>query len=568
MKRNMKTLNLYIFHTLFLLFVSQWAHTQTIPLNTPVLEEYMRRQQLLGRLDEHASFAIRPLHPAYAFDRQNGLDLDSTFTDISPSKVHQVFGRKKKNHLIVMPVTIRTQYNSDYAFGLNNGSMIPNRGFQHLMSAGMFLKKGKLSIQIQPEILHAQNKDYLGFPIEHQATILYYYEYMNRIDMPERFGTEAFTRFLPGQSSIRFNPGDFSLGISTENLWWGPSRRNSLILSNNSQGFVHFTANTLKPIESPIGHFEGQLIGGVLNASGFLPPHPDYNIQFNSVLIPKRENGDRYLSGIIFSYQPKWVPGLFLGYSATNHLYLEDMDRWEDYVPFFNGEKGLNNVRNTVRDKRQQFSSGFFRWISPEGHFEFYGEYGTNGNSRRFSDFIITPERNRGFTLGFSNLMPLKKERQYLQISAEMTQTGQTIRESIRNLDTWYIHNHVRHGYTHNGQVLGVGYGPAANVNWIEIGWVKEFSRIAFHFERIVYNNDFYYFRYEGSKDWRNKYVDLVPSLVADWRFGNLLVHGNFQYVNTLNYMWFLENQPDKYFVPGLDRKNFVATVGISYIFK
>lgn len=164
--------------------------------------------------------------------------------------------------------------------------------------------------------------------------------------------------------------------------------------------------------------------------------------------------------------------------------------------------------------------------------------------------------------------MPLKKDRQFLQISAEMTQTGQTIRESIRNLDTWYIHNHVRHGYTHNGQVLGVGYGPAANVNWVELAWVKDFSRIAFHFERIVYNNDFYYFRYEESKDWRNKYVDLVPSLVADWRFGNLLAHVNFQYVNTLNYKWFLENQPDQYFVPGLDRKNFVATVGISYIFK
>lgn len=567
MSRNMKTLNVYIFFAL-LLFLGNWAYAQTIPLNTPVLEEYMRRQQLLGRLNENASFAIRPLHPAYAFDRQNGLDLDSTFTDLNTSQVHQVFGKDKNDYLFVMPVTLRTQFNSDYAFGLNNGAMIPNRGFQHLVSAGVFLKEGKLSIQFQPEILHAQNKDYLGFPIEHQATILYYYEYMNRIDMPERFGTGPYTRILPGQSSIRFNPGDFSFGVSTENLWWGPSRRNSLILSNNAQGFLHFTANTLRPVETGIGHIEGQMIAGLLNSSGFLPPHPGYHIQGNPVLMPKRENGDRYLSGIILSYHPKWVPGLFLGYSATNHLYMEDMDRLGDYVPFFNGQKGLNNVRNPIRDKRQQFSSGFFRWISTEGHFEFYGEYGTNGNSRRFSDFIVTPERNRGFTLGFSNLMPLKKQGQFLQISAEMTQTGQTIRESIRNLDTWYIHNHVRHGYTHNGQVLGVGYGPAANVNWIEIGWVKDFSRIALHFERIVYNNDFYYFRYEASKDWRNKYVDLVPSLVADWRFGNLLVHGNFQYVNTLNYMWFLENQPDQYFVPGLDRKNFVATVGISYIFK
>jgi len=563
-----------VFIKLFSLVLFLWivprafTLSQTVPLNTPVLEEYMRRMQLLGKLDEKSSFAIRPLHPVYAFDRENGLDLDSTFTDIDQSKIHHYFDQKREGMIMAMPVTLRTQFNSDYAFGLNNGAMIPNSGFQHLISAGLFFKEGKFSIQLQPEILLAQNQDYLGFPVEHQSTILFYYEHMNRIDMPERFGKGAYNRLLPGQSSIRFNPGNFSFGVSTENLWWGPSRRNSLILSNNAQGFLHFTANTLKPIETPIGHFEGQFISGLLQPSGFLPPHPDYSIQGNSVRIPKRENADRNLSGIILSYQPKWVPGLFLGFSATNNVYVEDMDRFGDYVPLFNGQKGRNNVLNSIRDKRQQFSSGFFRWISPEGHFEFYGEYGTNGNSRRLADFIITPEKNRGFTFGFSNLVPLKKERQYLQISAEMTQTGQTIRESIRNLDTWYIHNHVRHGYTHNGQVLGMGYGPAANVNWIEIAWVKDFNRIGFHFERIVYNNDFYYFRYEGSKDWRNKYVDLVPSLVADWRFGNLLVHGNFQYVNTLNYKWFLENQPDQYFVPGLDKNNFVATIGLSYIFR
>jgi hypothetical protein len=544
------------------------SYSQTVPLNTPVLEEYMRRRQLLGGLNENVSFAIRPLHPAHAFDSYNGIDLDSTFTDFDTSKFHYLFGNNGKDRLITMPVTLRTQYNSEYAFGINDGAMIPNRGFQHLLSMGVYFQEGKFSIQIQPELLLAQNKDYLGFPIEHESTILFYYEYMNRIDMPERFGEGSYNRLLPGQSSIRFNPGGFSFGLSTENLWWGPSKRNSLILGNNAPGFLHFTANTLRPFKTGIGHFEGQFIAGLLNRSGFLPPHPDYSVQGNPALIPKRQNGDRYLSGIILSYKPKWIPGLFLGYSATNNLYQEDMDRFGDYVPIFNGQKGLNDVFNPIRDKRQQFSSGFFRWISTEGHFEFYGEYGTNGNSIKSGDFLITPEKNRGFTFGFSNLVPLAKERQFLQISAEMTQTGQTLRESIRNLDTWYIHNQVRDGYTHNGQVLGVGYGPASNVNWVELGWVKDFSRIAFHFERVVYNNDFYYFRYEASKDWRNKYLDLVYSLVADWRFGNLLVHGNIQYVNTLNYKWFLENQPDQYFVPGYDRNNFVATIGLSYIFK
>ena len=569
MKKTIKSFSSgFVLIILFFIFSLEIGFAQTVPVGTPVLEEYMRRMQLQGKLSDVGSFSIRPILPVHVFDREVGFDLDSTFIDLEKSTNHGFLGEKKKLKFLVMPVTNRFQYTSNYAFGLNDGAMIPNRGFQNVLSAGVFLEYGKFSFQLQPEILVAQNKEYLGFPIDHQSTILYYYEHMNRIDMPERFGTAQYNRILPGQSALRFNHKGMSIGVSTENLWWGPAKRNSLLMSNNAPGFLHFTLNTQKPIETKIGHFEGQLISGFLKGSGFLPPHPDYVFQENPVIVPRRADGNRYLSGLILTYQPKWVPGFSIGYGSVNHMYSADMEVFADYLPVFNGEKGFYEVHNAARDRRQQFSSGFFRWMSAEGRFEFYGEYGTNGNSIRTADFIITPERNRAFTLGFSTLVPLKKEDQFIQISGEMTQSGQTIRESVRNLDTWYLHDHVRHGYTHRGQVLGIGYGPAANVNWIEVGWVRDFSRIAFHFERIVYNNDFYNFRFEGSKDWRSKYVDLVPSLVTEWRFGNLLAHGNFQYVNTWNYKWYLENDPNFYFVPGLDRGNLVLNIGLTYILK
>ncbi|TFV96284.1 hypothetical protein E4S40_04650 [Algoriphagus kandeliae] len=558
---------------LFLLFLllfgfSEEALLQTIPLGTPVLDDYLRRAQLLGRVDSSSSWMVRPIYPTEAFGVKHGFDLDSSVVDFDQSRFHRNFGPEGKGKFLLMPAIYRAQYNSTYAFGVNDGAFIPNRGLQQILSLGGYAEFGKWTLQLQPEILVAQNKDYIGFPIEHQATVLFYYEYLNRIDSPERFGDKAFNRFYLGQSSLRFNVEEFSIGFSTENLWWGPGRRNSLLLGNNAPGFFHFTVNTRKPVQSKIGSFEGQIISGFLKSTEFLPPHSDYSIQENPVYIPKRENGDRYLSGIVLTYQPKWVPGLFLGYGATNHLYRDEVKVMGDILPIFNGRKGPENVHDPIRDKRQQFSSGFFRWLSPEGHFEFYGEYGTRGNSRRFNDFLITPEKGRAFTFGFSHLMAMGKPGNYFQISSEMTQTGQTIREEIRQLRTWYIHDHVRHGYTHQGQVLGVGNGPASNQLFVEFAWVRGMNRIGFQMERIVYNNDFYYYRYEASKDFRNKYVDLVPSLVADWRVGNLLVNGRFQYVNTLNYKWFLENQPDQYFVPGYDRKNFVAQIGLTYLFR
>lgn len=62
--------------------------------------------------------------------------------------------------------------------------------------------------------------------------------------------------------------------------------------------------------------------------------------------------------------------------------------------------------------------------------------------------------------------------------------------------------------------------------------------------------------------------MDIVFSLTPEWKFGNILLAGKIQYVNTLNYKWYLENDPNQYFVPGYDRNNFVGQLGLTYLFK
>ena len=567
MMRNSLRVFRLVFCASFALLLSP-IKAQVIPVGTPVLDDYLRRLQLLGKVDSASSWIIRPVYPTEVMGLENGFDLDSSTVDLDNSFLHWRFGKEDKGKFLTLPGVYKMQYNSNYAFGVNDGAMIPNRGIQQIISPGVYAEYGKFSLQFQPEILLAQNKDYLGFPIEHQATILFYYEYMNRIDMPERFGEGAYNKFYLGQSSLRFNLKELSLGISNENLWWGPGRRNSLLLGNNAPGFLHFTLNTRRPVKTVVGSFEAQLISGFLKSTPFLPPWPDYSIQENPVYYPKAENGNRYLSGLIFTYQPRWVPGLFLGYGSVNHMYRDDISGLSDLLPVFNGRKKAPNVYDPIQEKRQQFSSGFFRWLSPEGRFEFYGEYGTRDNDRRLSDFMITPESGRAFTFGFAHLLATKNPNRFIEISSEMTLSGQTIREDIRQLRTWYIHDYVRHGYTHQGQVLGIGNGPASNQIFVGAAWVEGLKKIGFHVERIEYNNDFYYYRYEASKDFRNKYVDIVFSLTPEWKFGNVLLAGKFQYVNTLNYKWYLENDPNQYFVPGYDRNNFVGQLGVTYLFK
>ena len=76
--------------------------------------------------------------------------------------------------------------------------------------------------------------------------------------------------------NIKLNYKGLSFGISNENLWWGPSIRNSIMMSNHARGFKHISLNSTRPLKSFIGWFEFQLVSGRLESSGYTPPNPNY----------------------------------------------------------------------------------------------------------------------------------------------------------------------------------------------------------------------------------------------------------------------------------------------------
>ena len=41
--------------------------------------------------------------------------------------------------------------------------MIPNRGYQHIISPGIFIKTGPITIQFKPEHHFSENKEFDGF---------------------------------------------------------------------------------------------------------------------------------------------------------------------------------------------------------------------------------------------------------------------------------------------------------------------------------------------------------------------------------------------------------------------
>ena len=261
----------------FLAFQNQLT-SQSLSSNQVVFENFFRRAQLTGIRDS-SSFLLRPIRI-----------LDS----ISSSKFEyglKIFSnnssKKISSELIILPLSTAFQMSTGNPYP-EGGKFIQARGYQNWSSIGVYGSFGPFSLQIQPEFIIAKNKAYdWGFPKE------------GKIEYVEFFGNGSYSKLLPGQSSLRINQGAFSLGISTENIWWGPGQYSSLLFSNNAFGFPHLTLNTWKPARTFLGSFEGQLLVGKLEH--FVP------------FVRDGRDDWRYLNGITISYLPKWILGFYFG---------------------------------------------------------------------------------------------------------------------------------------------------------------------------------------------------------------------------------------------------------------
>lgn len=440
----------------------------------------------------------------------------------------------RTNKINILPIAMNHLYNSALPAGYNMGSAIGAKGYQLQITAGVQARfLNKFSIKINPELVTAQNKNFEQFSQTlGDRTWADYYRFLNTIDLPNQMGEGVYTKFMPGQSHIKYQINkQLEAGISTENIWWGPGWKNALIMSYNAPGFLHFTLNTTKPIQTKWGKVQGQWIGGKLNESGILPPR--INSAYNGQLVyqPKKTE-DRLITGINLSWVPKWTPNLTIGYSGAAYFYSSDI---------FGNKASLGAV--------------YAQYNMPADLAELYIEYG-----------VKAPNFRRAYVAGFRKLFPTKNDA-HIQLAVELTQLQAGTAELIRNPNSWYTDDYVRQGYTHFGKTIGAGIGPGSNSQNIEIAWVKGKNKIGLQFERLRHNSDFYYFAFERIGDFRRHWVDLSTSANASINFKKFWVNARLQLIRTYNYQWLIiQTDPTNYFEPGNEYLNISA--GLSFLYR
>ncbi|MDB4904566.1 MAG: hypothetical protein JWQ63_3847 [Mucilaginibacter sp.] len=554
----MKKLSLLI---LFIILLSSKGFSQTIPVGD-YAENIARMNQLLGISDDLSSFTQHPLNSAFNSKGDSAIQSLVASKNLVPK--FKLFGIPSS--VKVLPFTWLNDYNSKLPFGYNNGPLYPNVGYQTMITGGIFIKAGILNIQFKPELVHAENSPFLTFAnvqANYKSGLIPSFFYIvNGIDAPERFGPYGLSYAGLGQSKITLIYKNVEVGVSTENMWWGPGVQNSIMMSNSAPGFLHWTFNSSNPVKTIIGSFEWQLIGGRLEQSGFLPYDPGHLVYDPGYYIPK-PRVTRYISAFTANWHPKWLDGLFLGVSGYDYMNKDAVYENKSFlgklIPLFKfSSTSLNSINNATQGDGQDFAYAVnIRQVLEKYNAEIYFEFARNDLAASFTDFLLEPEHSGAYTVGGSKIFTLHRD-QYIKFTMELTHLQIPDTFLVSSEPSWYSHDvNPRDGYTNLGRMVGAGIGPGSNSLMLDISYIRNMSSFGMKVERYVHDNDLYYLGNAGTTNFVSNWVDVSDTFYARIKLRKFLVSAEYTPIYTYNYEY----------LQGNDVKNKHARISLTYYF-
>ena len=89
------------------------------------------------------SFTLRPFDIGIS-----GLKIENEVFNIEQYSPTLLTFFNDKGKIKILPVDYNIEFNSHHPYNRNNGSMIPNRGYQHIISAGIYAEIGPIIYSI------------------------------------------------------------------------------------------------------------------------------------------------------------------------------------------------------------------------------------------------------------------------------------------------------------------------------------------------------------------------------------------------------------------------------------
>ena len=323
-----------------------------------------------------------------------------------------------------------------------DGPVWQGRGATIALTAGALVDFRFLSVAVRPVIVGAQNGQFTPSapnpgPLPPGSFHDPYFG--SEIDLPYRFGDDAFVRWDPGESWVELVLPVISMGFTTATQQWGPAEIFPLLMGSQAGGYPRVFART-SAVKSRLGTFEALWSVGRLESSGF-----------DTLLAP----GAR--SRIFPAFVASWSPfdGLELGAGRVFHL------RWDRssvtgstaLLPFRGLLKQSNPTGETSARDQNQAASVFARVAPPGGGVEIFGEFYREDHSVNMTDLLAEPDHASAYTLGLRRGWHVA--RAVRRLSFEVANGRISHIKRVRVQAPNYVHTIVREGHTSRGQPLG-----------------------------------------------------------------------------------------------------------------
>ena len=202
--------------------------------------------------------------------------------------------------LQAVPITSRVQFNSHHDYGWQDGPMIPNKGLQTYLNAGIYGKVGFFEFQYAPEWVWAAEPGFAGAGVRMEFR-------RSSLIALARIRTNVLTQDNLCQSAhwplAWFVVGKCFLGTRPVCRYCDDRK---------CTGIRHFTFETNKPLKTRWGTLEGQLITGNKMRSGFSyakGPNADGSSLPEVVRSPELDSVFSVITAAVGVWNPIWLPG-------------------------------------------------------------------------------------------------------------------------------------------------------------------------------------------------------------------------------------------------------------------
>ncbi len=379
-------------------------------------------------------------------------------------------GASDSGGMVLIPPDLYVIFNSALPYSLNDGALWAGRGFSYRVRAGVRAEAGPLRIVFAPEVYGTGNQSFEmpssrvvpPQPPGRNPFASPWHAGPESMDLPIRFGSNPYSALDPGQSSLDLTFGLVTVGLSTENEWWGPGIRNAIVMSTNAAGIPRFFVRTARPIATRAGTFDVRLFAGGLQESAY----------FDSTTA----NDLRSISAFAVTWTPPHAPNVTLGLTRAVYAPVSGWGgipaRLLDALVSDPGRPNNHLPGDTVAvPGPDQVFSLFGRWAFPGAGFEVYTEWARNELPTSLRDFLTAPNHTQAYTLGLQWAQPVGPAGQ-ARVQLETTYLGKDATLTDRPVGTWYTSRAVPQGYTNQGQVIGAAIGPGASSQWLAVDYI------------------------------------------------------------------------------------------------